>query len=302
MNGAVNQNKKNGEAPKSNQQFVFDQAIQHIFKASEFFLCEISTKMAETKITEAIGMMKGLTDAVCNLITNASMHLPGSNPLKMRHLFENKLLIMWCSLLLRATTDVREAMQRYLTHEAFNTYYYFKTALNNEFYKHLSSNEKLLVSLRTPKEQHDFEENTKKYVEEANMSLLAARKITVLPQQDRINMMGMMDRKRRYNNVFNDNHLQQIGGCKPAKKRRKKSRYQLFRVDGTPRKRQTNPSAKRLCKRMWQSDGVTKGCGQNSHPRGVCPCWKALHFTKKDEKNGNILSWLEQKFGKKYVL
>jgi len=179
LNGKDSKNETNKESEQSqgdNQQNVFDEAIEHIFKTSEFFLCEISTKMAETKITEAIGMMKGLTDAVCNLITNASMHLPGSNLDKMRQLFENKLLVMWCSLLLRATTDVREAMQRYLTHEAFNAYYYYKTALNNEFYKHLSSDEKLLVSLRTKKEQYDFEENTKKICGRGEYEFIGCKK------------------------------------------------------------------------------------------------------------------------------
>merc|ERR1712098_130795 len=128
-----------------------------------------------TKITESIGMMKGLSDAVCNLIQNASVHLPGTDTQKMRNLFENKLLIIWCSLLLRATTDVREAMQRYLTHHAFHPYFFYKLSLNGEFFKHLTSNEKALVSLRSIKEQSDFEANTRRYVEEANLSLMAVR-------------------------------------------------------------------------------------------------------------------------------
>ena len=236
------------------------------------------------------------------------IHLPGCNRLKMRHLFENKLLILWCSLLLRATTDVREAMQRYLSHEGFNPYFDYKTALNNEFYKYLSSDEKLLVSLRSEKEQFDFEANTRKYVEEANLSLMAVRKITVLPAQD--NLAQALRRKRGINGMYYDDEIeyQHLRGSgkgtlpKPPKKRRKKSRYQLFRDDGTPRKRQQNPNDRRICKRMWQSDGVTRGCGQNSHPRGVCPCWKQLGFSKDDEKNGNILKWLENHYGKKYKL
>eukprot|EP01084_Bolivina_argentea_P024633 45883_1 len=287
----LNGNSNNRDSNESKQQ-VYDEAIDHIFKKSEIYLKEISSTMSETKITESIGMMKGLTDAVCNLINNASIHLPASNPTRMRHLFENKLLIMWCSLLLRATTDVRDAMQRYLTHQAFNRFFHYKIALNGEFDKYLSSDEKFLLTLRTQKEQHDFEANTKKYVEEANLALMAVREITVLPKQD----SNYVRNKKRVTWKDGDN------GPKPPKKRRKKSRYQLFRVDGTPRRRQQNPCDRRICKRMWQSDGVTRGCGQNSHPRGVCPCWKKLKFAKEDEKNGNILKWLEKEYKKKIPL
>eukprot|EP01083_Nonionella_stella_P145113 454116_1 len=272
----------------SSKQKVYDEAIDYIFKKSELFLMEISSTMSGTKITESIGMMKGLTDAICNLIKIASIHLPGCNRMKMQHLFENKMLIMWCSLLLRATTDVRQAMQRYLTHTSFKPYFWYRTALKNQFYKHLTSDEKLLIKLRTKKEQNDFEAQTRKYVEEVHLSLMSMRQISILPHHDRMNNMN---HNKRRNDDFS---------CpKPPKKRRKKSRYQLFRVDGTPRKRQHNPCDRRICKRMWQSDGVTKGCGQNSHPRGVCPCWKQLGFAKKDEKDGNILKWLEDKYGKK---
>ena len=262
--------------------------------------------MSMTKITESIGMMKGLTDGVCTLIQNASVHLPGTGTEKMRNLFENKLLIIWCSLLLRATTDVREAMQRYLCHNAFDRYFFFKLALKGEFFKHLTSNEKTLVSLRSVKEQSDFEANTRRYVEEANLSLMAVRNITVLPQIDR-DMLGngeMASNRIGKRNVmkkrqiFSDDH----GMGPPPKKRRKKTRYQLFREDGTPRRRQQNPCDRRICKRMWQSDGVTRGCGRNSHPRGVCRCWKRLDFTKADEKNGGIMAWLEERYGKKYTM
>merc|ERR1712098_623194 len=256
-----------------------------------------------TKITESIGMMKGLSDAVCNLIQNASVHLPGTDTQKMRNLFENKLLIIWCSLLLRATTDVREAMQRYLTHHAFHPYFFYKLSLNGEFFKHLTSNEKALVSLRSIKEQSDFEANTRRYVEEANLSLMAVRNITVLPQIDR-DMLGNGDMPMMSNRIGKRQSTvrHEEGMGPPPKKRRKKTRYQLFREDGTPRRRQQNPCDRRICKRMWQSDGVTRGCGRNSHPRGVCRCWKRLDFTKADEKNGNILKWLEKRYGKMYTM
>ena len=61
--------------------------------------------------------------------------------------------------------------------------------------KCLSSDEKLFVSLISEKVQTDFESNTIKYVEDANLSLMTFRKMSELPTQDRMNTMW---REREY--------------------------------------------------------------------------------------------------------
>lgn len=139
--------------------------------------------------------------------------------------------------------------------------------------------EHLITSLRTREEQIDFEKNSTNYYTSELESINAAQELAM---------------------TTNDNKKPNQDLPPPPPKRRKKARHQLFREDGTARKRQQKPNQRRLCKRMWQADGVTRGCGQNSHPRGVCQCWKERGFSKKDEKNGAIVRWLENTYNRRF--
>lgn len=86
------------------------------------------------------------------------------------------------------------------------------------------------------------------------------------------------------------NTLQGFFMTEPKKKKNYSKRYY------TAKNRQRNPNPKRICKAIWQDDGVNKGCGQNSHPKGVCGCWKRRGFEKKDLRNGRILAWLQMAY------
>ena len=142
--------------------------------------------------------------------------------------------------------------------------------------------EHCVTLLRTREEQRNFEKNTINYYSSEQESINAAKDLARATQS-------------QTGNNSNNRELPP-----PPSKRRKKARHHLFREDGTARKRQQKPNQRRICKRMWQDDGITRGCGQNSHPRGVCHCWKIRGFSKEHEKNGTILRWLETTYGRRF--
>ena len=286
------------------RQCIYDALMGDVFAQTDPFLLGITAAMStnNAKIVESIAMMKGLTDAVCAIVVavHGKAAMAECETTRMCALFESKLLTPWCSLLLRASKEIREGCAKYLKHKFFECFFEWHSALDSALAKHLSSDEKILRQLRSNTEQFAFEDNTKRYQRDFEQLAMEVRTISVLPKQDRMYRPRTLSTLKLIEQRRTETKLQ----CPPHKKRKKwlKCTYQLFREDGTPRKQQQHPSRSRKCKRMWQSDGVTKGCANNSHPRGVCQCWKELGFCKKNEKDGTIVAWLEQRYAKKYKL
>lgn len=279
-------------------QKVYDAIIiDLITRCDKLYLDELRSTMSTADLTQSVGMMKGTMDGLRDQIKMASMRYPQCTTDTMRHQFEIKILPTWCSLLLIATNDIRNALRVYLCDEAFYPYFYFGTAINGEMARILESGDLELTKIRDPKEQREFMSNTRK--QHDKMVLLL----------DHLSIKGHHNAQHRDAVVFN--HMLQQGNLKrnlqclevpPAqsetpKRKRRKCRHHLFRKDGTLRKSQINPCISRRCKKMWQSDGITKGCGGGTHPRGVCPCWKAFGFTKVQAKDGTIQKWLEKRYG-----
>lgn len=276
-------------------QSVYDAVITNLITQCDVqFLSELRSTMSFLEITQSVGMMKGVMDGLRDRIKMASMRYSHCTTDVMRQLFESVLLPMWCSLIKVATNDIRDGLGHYLSDEAFLPFYHFNTALGGKLARCLEADGREMARIRSSVQQNEFMENTRNHHDKMVMLLdhLSLRHHHNTQQRNEVVLNQMSE-----GNGNERKRILDVPMAPPPRKKRKKCRHHLFRKDGTLRKQQVNPCVSRRCKQMWQTDGRTRGCGGGTHPRGVCPCWKALGFSKVHVKNGSIQRWLENKHG-----
>jgi len=231
---------------------------------------------------EAIGMMKGITDGVLRVLNQLISNNPEVDWDLGNNILEEKLLKPWAMIIKRITIDLQKACIGFLSSSSLQKYLNVREYNNGELLPWLAGNVQEMV--RTPEEQEAFRLNTERYLQDQqraiDMHLVQLQYATT--QRRPLNMNMTM--KRPFNT------LQGFYMPEPKKKKNYSQRYY------TAKNRQRNPNPRRICKAIWQDDGVNKGCGQNSHPKGVCACWKNRGFEKKDLRNGRILAWLQMAY------
>jgi len=228
---------------------------------------------------EAIGIMKGITDGVLRVLNQLIPNNPevdwdfGGNRL------EQKLLKPWAMIIKRITVDLQKACTGFLSSSSLQKYLNVREYNNGELLPWLAGNVAEMV--RTSEEQEAFRLNSERYMQDQQRAIdMHLVQLQYATQRRPVNMTM----KRPFNT------LQGFYMPEPKKKKNYSQRYY------TAKNRQRNPNPRRICKAIWQDDGVNKGCGQNSHPKGVCACWKNRGFEKKDLRNGRILAWLQMAY------
>jgi len=229
---------------------------------------------------EAIGMMKGITDGVLRVLHQLIEQNPDVELELDNSKIEEKLLKPWAMIIKRITNDLQKACIGFLKSSSIQKFMNVREYNNGELVPWLDGDEEKMI--RTNEDQEMFNLNTARYQADQqraiDMHLIQLQYAT--HQRSSFNAMF----KRPFNTV------QGFFMPEPKKKKNYSERYY------TAKNKQRNPNPKRICKAIWQDDGLHKGCGQNSHPKGVCACWKARGFEKKDLKNGRILAWLQMAY------
>jgi len=228
---------------------------------------------------EAIGMMKGITDGVLRVLNQLVSINPDFDWNIGELRLEEKLLKPWAMIVKKITTDLQKACTGFLSSPSLQQYLDVNKYNNGELVPWLAGKAEEMV--RTPDEQEAFKLNTEKWLQDQQRAIdMHLMQLQYATQQRPLNMTM----KRPFNT------LQGFYMPEPKKKKNYSQRYY------TAKNKQRNPNPRRICKSIWQDDGVNKGCGQNSHPKGVCACWKARGFQKKDLRNGRILAWLQMAY------
>lgn len=150
----------NFKSKNDGNQQLYDQVIQTIFDRLETYLLEIKSLMTDNYnysvvckqnlesdiFVEIVGMMKGLTDALCYVVNATSIYIDNCKPALMKSLFESKILTFWKTLLLRSPVDVRKACEQFLQDHTFEPFCDPKTALNGKW-KDCFSDQGLWITL-----------------------------------------------------------------------------------------------------------------------------------------------------------
>lgn len=237
---------------------VFDETGPVAFEAMR----SLSGKNAHSVTVFAV--LKGITDSVAAFMVDVMDSTPTCDSSRIQHQFEDILLSKWKTLIMESNSDLREAAQRYLQDDVFRPLFDCQKVFDGSF---VEEDQRSLIKLRTEEEQQAFMESTKRYLDQMDSTLDRSKNITVLGTYSKpmqwIEMMA--NRTKRVRNVAEMAEEIEMEETARPKKKRRYTTYQLFREDGTPRKTQVNPNYRRRCKRMWQADGISRGCGQNSH-------------------------------------
>lgn len=230
---------------------------------------------------EAIGMMKGITDGVLRVLHQLLAQNPDVNFDLEHNKLEEKILKPWAMIIKRITNDLQKACVGFLRSPSLEKFLNVTEYNNGELIPWLEGD--VAKMTRTADEKEMFDLNTERYHQDQQRAI-DMHLVQLQYATQRTSYSQIMNQKRPFN---------QLQGFFAPEPKRKKSYSQRYY---TAKNRQKNPNPKRICKSIWQDDGVNKGCGRNSHPKGVCACWKARGFEKKDLRNGRILAWLQMAY------
>lgn len=279
----------------------------------------------------AVGGLKGITEQIC-VLANESLHKLSDEEedvdmskyyrATLESFFEKEVLVGFCALLLRAPEETRNGLSEYLSDGAFSECFDVATALDGQLCRVMTATEKQMIDLRDEEERIVFESitctlfnqcsearqrGTHREVGENPTALKASRITEVSSKSPRFGtpfpFTSMYyqypvknQRKRQYKYGEGEEGLMEWGRHGTHQKKKRRVSSNRTRPDGTPRKKQENPCLRKLCRNPLQTDGMTKGCGEGTHPRTLCKCWLRLGYRKGDWKNGKIHQWLKEKY------
>lgn len=234
---------------------------------------------------EAIGVMKGITDGTLRVLYQLTQQNPELE-LNLGEALDNKLLNPWALLIKRLGTDLQRACIGFLKAEGLKKFLNVRKYNDGELVPWLDGDTKNMI--RSAEDEAAYKLNMIRYQQDQQRAIDShmAQLQFSNPEQHFGTPM-----KRPFN------AMQGFFMPEPKKKKNYSHRYYVAK------NKQRNPNPKRICKAIWQDDGITRGCKKNSHPRGVCACWKRRGFQKKDLRNGRILAWLQMAYpGKKFLM
>jgi len=236
---------------------------------------------------EAVGMMKGITDGTLRVLYQLTKQNPGVE-LNIGDELAEKLLKPWSFVIKRLGTDLQKACVGFLKAEGLNSFMDVRKYNNGELVPWLDADTMNMV--RSVEEEAAYKLNSIRYQQDQQRAIDTHLAQLQFQNQEH-NFGGMPTMKRPFNAMQ--------GFFMPEPKKKKNYSHRYYQA----KNKQRNPNPKRICKSIWQDDGTTRGCGKNSHPRGVCACWKRRGFQKKDLRNGRILAWLQMAYpGRKFVM
>jgi len=236
---------------------------------------------------EAIGMMKGITDGILRVLYQLTKQNPEVD-FDIGDELAEKLLTPWALIIKRLGTDLQKACIGFLKAEGLNSFIDVRKYNDGELVPWLDGD--IMNMIRTAEDEEAYKLNSIRYQQDQQRAIdthLAQLQFTSQEHQ----FGGVPSMKRPFNVMQ--------GFFMPEPKKKKNYSHRYYQA----KNKQRNPNPKRICKSIWQDDGQTRGCGKNSHPRGVCACWKRRGFVKKDLRNGRILAWLQMAYpGRKFVM
>jgi len=235
---------------------------------------------------EALGMMKGITDGTLRVLYQLTKQNPELD-LNLGDELADKILSPWSVVVKRLGTDLQKACIGFLKAEGLKTFIDVRKFNMGELIPWLDGDTKNMI--RSDEDWEAFKVNTARYQQDQQRAIDSH--LAQLQFANPEPQYGNSAMKRPFN------AMQGFFMPEPKKKKNYSSRYYVAK------RKQRNPNPKRICKAIWQDDGKTRGCRKNSHPRGVCACWKRRGFQKKDLRNGRILAWLQMAYpGKKFLM
>jgi len=236
---------------------------------------------------EAIGMMKGITDGTLRVLYQLTKQNPGVD-LNIGDELAEKLLKPWSFVIKRLGTDLQKACVGFLKAEGLNSFMDVRKYNDGDLVPWLDGDTMNMV--RSAEDEAAYKLNSLRYQQDQQRAIETHMAQIQLTNQE--HQFGGVPNMKRPFNVMQ-------GFFMPEPKKKKNYSHRYYQA----KNKQRNPNPKRICKSIWQDDGKTRGCGKNSHPRGVCACWKRRGFQKKDLRNGRILAWLQMAYpGRKFVM
>jgi len=236
---------------------------------------------------EAIGMMKGITDGTLRVLYQLTKQNPGVE-LNLGDELAEKLMKPWSFLIKRLGSDLQKACIGFLKAEGLNSFIDVRKYNNGELVPWLDGDTVNMV--RSAEDEAAYKLNSLRYQQDQQRAI--DTHLAQLQFSNQEAQFGSVPSMKRPFNVMQ-------GFFMPEPKKKKNYSHRYYQA----KNKQRNPNPKRICKSIWQDDGQTRGCGKNSHPRGVCACWKRRGFQKKDLRNGRILAWLQMAYpGRKFVM
>jgi len=244
---------------------------------------------------EAIGLMKGVTDGTMKCLFEVFKSNPHLSVKDVKAPLEQMLLGEgWAPMLKQVPDDLCKACSAFLLGEALKSFIDVRGFNDGELAPWLDGKSDL--QKRTPEEAEVYKMNCERYESEVKKAIdMQKAAQEMMPGVDPMLAVSHSGQSKLpvippVNPGFG--HI--VPGLRLSKPRKRLRNYSQRYYN--PKRRQKNPNPRRVCRAIWQDDGVTRGCLANSHPRTVCDCWKLRGFTKADLKSGKITAWLNMAY------